>query len=172
MRVEKEFMIANFQPEIRFALTLTLSPRRGKHQWARRKNSRTGDRSPTLEMILPLSAGEGRRDCPVFSIETCPVAIVPPNDSWPAGQIRVTVGETSADGFGFATLNLIARIGLLSGMSAPGQRQVGDEAVVIERVGDDGTGRSALVFKPCGPAVGHAVGVYARRRRHHQKAGF
>src|SRR5262249_49754496 len=125
--VEKEFMPGNFQPEVRLALTLTLSPRRGNHQWARRKNSRAGDRSSTLEMIRPLSTGEGRRDCAVSSIKTCPVAIVPPNNLWPAGQIRVTVGETTADGFGFATLDLISGIGFLGWVSAPSQREAGNK---------------------------------------------
>jgi len=48
------------QSETRLALTLTLSPRRGNHQWPRKEKSATGEHSPSLETILPLLGGEGR----------------------------------------------------------------------------------------------------------------
>ena len=46
--------------KIRLALTLALSPRRGNHQWRRRKNALTGGPFPALEKVLPLLEGEGR----------------------------------------------------------------------------------------------------------------
>ena len=48
------------QSEIRPALTLTLSPRRGNPQWPRREKSVISELSPALEKILPLPGGEGR----------------------------------------------------------------------------------------------------------------
>ena len=47
------------QSETSLALTLTLSPRRGKHQWRRREGSLSGDPFPVLEKVLPLPGGEG-----------------------------------------------------------------------------------------------------------------
>ena len=49
----------SMQSEKRFALTLTLSPRRGNHQWPRWDKSLTGEPSPALEKVLPLPGGEG-----------------------------------------------------------------------------------------------------------------
>ena len=48
------------QSEVTLALTLTLSPRRGKRQWPRRKKSLNGEPFPALEKVLPLPGGEGR----------------------------------------------------------------------------------------------------------------
>jgi hypothetical protein len=42
------------QSQTRLALTLTLSPRRGNHQWQRWKKSTNGEHSPALENVLPL----------------------------------------------------------------------------------------------------------------------
>ena len=48
------------QSEIRLALTLTLSPRRGSSHWPLLEKSGSGQNSTALETILPLSEGEGR----------------------------------------------------------------------------------------------------------------
>ena len=50
------------QSQIRLALTLAISPRRGDHQWLCREKSAAGEPSPALEMILRLLGERIRRN--------------------------------------------------------------------------------------------------------------
>src|SRR5437667_12750874 len=56
------------QSEIRLALTLTLSPRRGESAMAVLEKSRNVEHSPALENLLRLPWGEGEREFPTESI--------------------------------------------------------------------------------------------------------
>ena len=74
----------------RLAITLTLSPRRGNHQWTCREKSLTGGPSPALEKLLPL-LGEraGVRESVSSALHGCGLLLV-------AALILVTPGRCQA----------------------------------------------------------------------------
>src|SRR4030095_4197649 len=80
----------------------------------------------------------------------------------------MAVGVPTANRLGTTTTYLEAGIGLVRRMPAPGDSKVGDVTVMIEGVGDNGTGGHPGVLEFRGPALGHGVGVDAGGRRHDQ----
>ena len=95
-----------------------------------------------------------------------------PDDFGATDKVGVAVGESAADGFGCAPLNLKAGIGFFCGMAAPGEGEVCHETVVVKGVGDDGTGGNARIFQAGRPSFRERVGVDLRCGRHHAKAGL
>ena len=70
-----------------------------------------------------------------------------------------------------AALDLESRIYVLRGMATPGDRQVGGESVVIQRVGQNGADRRARILEAGGPAFGDRVGIDPGRGRGDAVAG-
>src|SRR5262245_18231197 len=72
-----------------------------------------------------------------LAINTRPIAEVKPDDDGASGGIGMTVGVGAADGFGAASVDLKSGTDVLRGMATPGDRQIGGEAVLVERIGDN-----------------------------------